>query len=100
MSVEKHQHSQKDPACLEVFARLSEYIDGELGAAECRHIEEHIADCPPCVEFLKSLRRCISASHGMEGREECPPLPPEMEARLRDAWQQALTRRSGISPRA
>jgi len=90
----KHQHGAKDPACLEVFAKLSEYIDGELDTLECGHIEEHIADCPPCVEFLESLRRCVMASRAIEGREECPPVPPELEARLKAAWQAALSRRT------
>lgn len=94
-SGEKHTHNHKDPACLEVFARLSEYIDGELGQLDCSHIEDHIADCPPCVDFLRSLRECIQASKEIEGRAECPPVPPELEARLKAAWQNALSRRAG-----
>ncbi len=95
MNRETHTHNQKDPACLEVFARLSDYIDGELDPVDCRHIEEHIADCPPCIEFLRSLRQCVRASHAIEGRGECPPVPPEFEARLKAAWQDALSRRAG-----
>jgi len=94
MSDDPHRHSPRDPACLEVFAMLSEYLDGELEDIDCHHIEEHIADCPPCVEFVRGLRRCISASQEFQGREECPPLPPEMEERLRSAWQSALARRN------
>lgn len=94
MTTEKHVHDRKDPACLEVFARLSEYIDGELDAADCAHIEAHIADCPPCIDFLRSLKQCVQASRAIEGREECPPVPPELEARLKQAWRDALERRA------
>ncbi len=93
MTEHKHQHNQKDPACLEVFAKLSAYIDGELDGLECHHIEEHISDCPPCVQFLKGLRRCVETSREFEGQGECPKMPPEMEAKLREAWQNALKRR-------
>lgn len=91
-----HQHNHRDPACLEVFAKLSEYVDGELDAADCRAVEEHIADCPPCVEFLRSLKRCVEAGREFQGREECPPMPPELEQRLKAAWQAALARKRSI----
>lgn len=91
---EQHRHSPKDPACLEVFARLSEYIDGELPDGDCAIIEAHIADCPPCVEFVNHLRRSIAASHEVQAGCRPGPMPKEMEAKLRAAWAQALARRS------
>jgi len=90
-----HTHSHKDPACLEIFARLSEYIDGELSPADCAAIEKHLADCPPCIEFLRTLKQCVEASHAIEGKAQCPPVPPELAARLKTAWQNALARRTG-----
>lgn len=89
-----HKHDPKDPACLEVFARLSDYIDGELPPDACRQIEEHIADCPPCVDFLRSLRGSVRAAHQFQGGEEPQPIPAELESRLKAAWQAALARRS------
>lgn len=52
-------HEHGGPACRELFARLSEYLDGEIGPADCVHIEAHMADCPPCRDFLESLRRTV-----------------------------------------
>jgi len=37
--------------------RLSAYLDGELGPAERRQVEEHLAGCPKCVAALADLRR-------------------------------------------
>lgn len=88
-----HQHNHRDPACLEIFAKLSEYVDGELDAQDCQDVESHIADCPPCIEFLESLKRCVAAGQSLQGREECPPVPPELEQRLKSAWHAALARR-------
>ena len=87
------KHNPKDPACLAVFARLSEYVDGELSDEECQHLEEHMADCPPCVEFLRSLKGCIRAGHELGGTPDCPPVPAELESKLKAAWQAALARR-------
>ena len=90
-----HQHNPKDPACLEIFARLSEYIDGELPPPDCRDVESHIADCAPCIEFLESLKRSIGATHHFEGSSAPQPVPPEVEEKLKRAWQAALARRTG-----
>ena len=88
-----HRHSPRDPACLDVFAKLSEYLDGELPAEACSEIEAHIADCPPCVEFLRNLKRCIGATR--EARADCQPqpMPKQLEDKLRSAWSQALARK-------
>lgn len=90
-----HEHSHKDPACLEVFARLSEYLDGELPAADCAEIEAHIADCPACIEFLDSLKRSVGATHQFAGTLDPAPLAPASRERLQAAWKAALTRRAG-----
>ncbi|NWF85135.1 MAG: zf-HC2 domain-containing protein [Bryobacteraceae bacterium] len=90
---QEHRHSPKDPACLEVFARLSEYLDGELPPEECAAVEAHIADCPPCVEFLENLKRCIGASREMQTDCRPEPMPKAMEDKLRAAWMQALARK-------
>ena len=88
-----HEHSHRDPACLEVFARLSEFIDGELPEMDCAELEAHIADCPPCIDFLNSLKRCQAVSKEFHSAEQCPPVPPELEQKLRAAWTAALNRR-------
>jgi anti-sigma factor (TIGR02949 family) len=90
---QQHRHSPNDPGCLEVFARLSEYLDGELTPEECSRVEAHIADCPPCVEFLENLRRCIGASREMQADCRPEPMPKAMEDKLRAAWMQALARK-------
>lgn len=92
----QHSHGERDPRCLEIFARLSEYLDGELDEMDCRLIEEHIQDCEPCVEFVRSLRRSIEAAHGYSSQAAPSQIPPELEARLKQAWQASLARRKTV----
>lgn len=89
-----HIHG-KDPECLAVFEHLSEYIDGEMEAKDCAHLEAHMSDCPPCIEFLKSLRASIEASHQFSAEASPTPMPPQMTERLKEAWEAALSRRRG-----
>ncbi|MHC4917331.1 MAG: zf-HC2 domain-containing protein [Planctomycetota bacterium] len=36
--------------------RLSAFIDGELGPAERKQVEEHLASCPRCAEKYKDMK--------------------------------------------
>jgi anti-sigma factor RsiW len=90
-----HSHGPKDPACLEVFARLSEFLDGELPDCACQEIERHIADCPPCIDFVRSLRQSIEAAHHFQGSQNVPPMPAEVQGRMKAAWAAAMARRGG-----
>jgi anti-sigma factor RsiW len=95
MSTAKHEHSPADPACLEVFEKLSEFLDGELSPQDCDHIQEHIRDCEPCVAFVESLKTSIRASHELRPHEPMHELPEAVREKLEAAWQAALQRRAG-----
>jgi len=45
--------------CLELFDKLSEYIDGEMDEAQRRTIEAHVKECVACFACLQSLKRTI-----------------------------------------
>jgi anti-sigma factor RsiW len=80
--------------CRDVFEMLSEYIDGDLPVDTCEQIEKHIADCPPCVQFVESLRKSISVFRDYRPSENPPPLSPEAKQRLAEAYQSMLKPRA------
>ena len=45
--------------CREMFAALSDYMDGLAQDARCREMEKHLSDCKPCVAFLNSLKSAV-----------------------------------------
>lgn len=99
MSTAKHEHGQTEPlppeACLEVFERLSEYLDGELSPQQCAEIQAHIGDCEPCIAFVESLMTSIRASRELRPHEPVTELPEEARQKLKAAWKAALQRRIG-----
>lgn len=64
--------------CREIFARLSEYLDGELSDSICLDLKGHFDDCPPCRLFLESLRRTV---RWIEDADTAP-LPDDVRRRV------------------
>ncbi len=46
-------------SCREILENLSAYIDAELDPGICAEIEQHMADCTPCVAFLNTLKKTV-----------------------------------------
>jgi len=78
-----HAHQPGSPRCRELFARLSEYLDGELDEALCSETETHLEDCPPCRDFLESLRRTVA----LLDRLPAERMPEEIRREVRDSLE-------------
>jgi RNA polymerase sigma-70 factor (ECF subfamily) len=84
-------HNPED--CKEVFALLSEYLDMELPPDACQDIERHLAGCPPCVEFVESLRKTVALCRGYTPATMPSPLSADARAELEKAWRKMLASR-------
>lgn len=62
-------HAQK--ACRELFANLSEYLDGRVEPQTCAKMSAHIDSCPSCVVFLEDLRAAIDRCRALQA--DCDP---------------------------
>jgi len=63
-------------------ARLSDYLDGHLEAAEVRALEAHLAGCGSCRALLSDLRRITAAARALPERAPGRDLWPELALRL------------------
>jgi len=72
---------------------LSEYLDLELPPEACQHIEQHLAGCSPCVEFVESLRKTVALCRGYEPAAMPAPLSAEAREELEAAWRKMLAAR-------
>ena len=65
--------------CEKLCEMLSDYLDGELGQAECVLIEEHLKVCPSCDLVYESLRLSVRAcAQGL-----CCEIPTDVRDRLK-----------------
>jgi anti-sigma factor (TIGR02949 family) len=78
--------------CIDVFAKLSEYLDGELPPDVCVRIGEHLAGCQACAESLAELRRTVEVCRNYQGREAPLPVREELREQLLEAYRRVLAR--------
>jgi predicted anti-sigma-YlaC factor YlaD len=76
--------------CKEMFALLSEYLDQELAPQSCEEIERHLQHCPPCIEFVQSLRKSVEVCHDCGEVEKPAPLSEPDKQKLRAAYREAM----------
>jgi len=70
--------AQRPAECRDLFANLSEYLDGRIEPLTCEQMREHIEACPSCVAFLRDLRAAIDRCRSLE-----IPCDPAVAPRLR-----------------
>ncbi len=70
-----HDHQQ----CIELFEKLSEYLDGELDQAVCETIEAHLQECRPCQVCLNTLKQTVTICRQMQADR----VPEDFSRRLR-----------------
>ena len=88
--MEPNRHSDK---CKEIFALLSDHLDLELQPEACQEIEDHIAGCPPCIEFTESLRKTVDLCRQCPANG-APPMGQETKAHLMEAYGKMLASRA------
>lgn len=79
--------------CKEIFAILSEYLDMELTPDSCRELESHLEGCPPCIDFLESLRKSINLCREYSPTELPKPLSEDARRQLQAAYNRMLLAR-------
>jgi RNA polymerase sigma-70 factor (ECF subfamily) len=58
--------ARRPAECRDLFANLSEYLDGRVEPLPCEQMREHIEACPSCVAFLRDLRTAIDRCRSLE----------------------------------
>jgi predicted anti-sigma-YlaC factor YlaD len=74
----------RELACQDVVELVTAYLEHALVPADRERFEEHLVFCDGCTMYLEQMRETIA----MTGRLELQALPPELEQRLLDAFQE------------
>jgi predicted anti-sigma-YlaC factor YlaD len=65
--------------CQEVLDYLTEYLEGNLPAGEHARLDEHLAVCPMCVDYLNNFKAAIALTkHACEDDPALAQIPEEL----------------------
>ena len=79
-----------DQHCKQIFAMLSEYLDGELPVKNCRELERHLKGCRPCIAYLESLKTTVETCRRYKA-PRAPALSKQVKAALLAAVRQVIS---------
>jgi len=74
----------RELACQDIVELVTAYLEHALVPADRERFEEHLVFCDGCTMYLEQMRETIAIT----GRLELQALPPELEQRLLDAFQE------------
>jgi anti-sigma factor RsiW len=66
--------------CRETRERLSDYLDGDLGARTRRRVGRHLARCKHCQALLESLTRTLEQLRSLGSIDQGTPAPATVRA--------------------
>jgi anti-sigma factor RsiW len=69
--------------CLQMFKRLSEYLDNELDEATSKELERHVQQCVSCFVCLQTLKRTVDLCRQAENQ----PVPKAFSEKLKEMIQ-------------
>jgi hypothetical protein len=75
--------------------RLSEYLDGSLGAEDRQAVEEHLAGCAQCAAVSSELRGVVDMARSLGDVPPTRDLWPDIAARL---WSAPEERAAEVIP--
>jgi RNA polymerase sigma-70 factor (ECF subfamily) len=67
--------------CRQMFAALSDYMDGLVKDVQYRDMEKHLHECEPCIAFLDSLKSAV---------EQCRTYQPSCDTERADQLRKEL----------
>jgi anti-sigma factor RsiW len=69
--------------CRQAVELMTAYIEGTLDPAERARLDEHLAGCPHCTEYLAQLRATIDALGRIEPDDLDEPVVDDLVALYR-----------------
>jgi hypothetical protein len=73
--------------CVEFVESVTEWMEGALVDEQSVELEEHLAICSHCTEYVEQLRLATSVLRETEGAARHDAPPPAARAALLDAFR-------------
>lgn len=79
--------SDEEMACRELVEVVTDYLEGTLPQDDRRRFEQHLTECPYCVEYVEQIRQTIETLGRLTGESIAPQTQQELVAAFR-GWRE------------
>jgi anti-sigma factor RsiW len=55
--------------CRDFVELVTDYLEGQIAAAEQHAINDHLGECPGCAEYVRQMRLTIAGLRGLSSDE-------------------------------
>jgi anti-sigma factor RsiW len=69
---------KRDQSCRGLVNLLCDYVEGDTSTDETQEIDEHMAECPPCLAFLKTYQKTTELCRSLRPED----LPQDLKDKL------------------
>jgi len=83
----------RDVACQELVELVTEYLEGALPPDEVAAVDQHLADCDPCLHYLRQMRATATALGMVPVEQVTETLSDQTVDALLDAFRRRPTAR-------
>ena len=73
-------------ACRQAIELMTDYLDGALSSRDRARLEEHLAECPYCGEYLDQIQATVAAAGHVEPDDLAPEALDELVSLYRE-WR-------------
>ena len=70
--------------CRELVELVSDYLEGALPASERRRFEQHLEDCPLCVDYVDQMRTTLAVLGRLDEDAMDEPVREDLVRAFRD----------------
>jgi predicted anti-sigma-YlaC factor YlaD len=74
--------------CQQVVEMVTDYLEGALTPADHRRLEEHLAGCEHCTEYLAQMRETIRLAGRLTPRDLTPQMSTDLTGLYR-RWHES-----------
>ena len=74
--------------CLEMYRKMSDYLDRECDEVTRAQLERHLKECKACEDCLDSIRKTIELARVLPHE----PIPDNVRSSLREVLQDCMKR--------
>jgi predicted anti-sigma-YlaC factor YlaD len=82
--------NERDLTCKEMVELVTDYLEGNLSAAQRFRFEDHLSECEGCTNYVEQMRKTVQITGQLSEADVSPEAERELLAIFRN-WKRAQT---------